>query len=437
MDKLTSSSAFTRRGFLGAAGAAAILPLLAACAPGTTGGGTVGGDTVLKFWDMPWGAPEYSATAAKIVEGYAETGMPTWTYQTIQWNNFYQTFSSAIASNTGPAVSGGGGFQAFQFAALDKIAYADNLVETMKASGSYDDFLPGTIDSMKTDKGYVAMPWAMDLRVYWYKKSLLEKAGVDVPTDWDSLVTAGKALRKIGASGFGLAAGSGYNHAPQAIVTLMLNNNGGLFDKDGNLDCVTDRNIEAVEFTKQLVAENIIDPGMISYSMDNLNSQWAEDKVGFGVHEPGLALQLGNTDGDIAVASPLSGPHGDKGTLMFINNIMMYKNTPSQEASEAFLEYYLDNMITLWKEDAVTRIPVRKSIVDLPSFQENTRFVQIVDEYQPISKSYAYPSDSGFAGLAAVDGGMQLWQFAQTVLEGKTDAKKSLEDLSAELAKVL
>lgn len=436
MENLIPSSGLSRRGFLGLAGVAATVPLLAACAS-PAGSGPVDANTVLKFWDMPWGAPKYSETAAEIVKGYSEAGMPSWSYQTIQWNNFYQTFSSAIASNTGPAVSGGGGFQAFQFAELGKIAYADNLIETMKKSGSYDDFLPGTIDSMKTADGYVAMPWALDLRVFWYKKSLLEKAGADVPTDWDSLVTTGKALRKIGASGFGIAGGSGYNHAPQAIITMMLNNNGGLFDKDGNLDCVTERNIEAVEFVKQLVAENIIDPGMISYSMDNLISQWADDKVGFGVHEPGLALQLGDTTGDVLVSSPLTGPHGDQGTLLFVNNIMMYTNSPSQEASESFLEYYLDNMITLWEDDAVSRIPVRKSIVDLPIFQENSQFVKIVDEYQPIAKSYAYPAESGFAGLAAVDGGMQLWQFAQTVLEGKTDAKKSLEDLSSELAKVL
>lgn len=432
--------ALRRRSFLGFAGAAAAVSLIAACSPqdepGQGGGGDVGEGDALKFWDMPWGGPEYSEAAEKLATAYSAEGMPTWTYQTIQWNNFYQTFASAVASDTGPAVSGGGGFQAFQFAAQDQIAYADNLVETMKASGSLDDFLPGTIESMKTADGYVAMPWAMDLRVLWYRKSLLEQAGVDVPTSWDELLTAGKALRAVGASGFGIAAGSGYNHAPQALVTLMLNNNGGLFDVDGNLDCVTERNIEAMEFARELVAEGIIDTGMISYSMDNLLTDWSNNKVGIGIHEPGLALQLGDAE-DILVAPPITGPHGDTGTLNFVNNIMMYKNTPSQEASESFLEYYLDNMIDMWKEDAVTRIPVRQSIVDLPSFQENTAFVQIVEQYQPISKSYAYPASSGFAGLAAVDGGMQLWQFAQAILEGSTEAKKALEDLSVELAKVL
>ena len=52
--------------------------------------------------------------------------------------------------------------------------------------GLYEDFLPGIVEAMKTDKGYVAVPWQMDVRSLWYRKSLLEKAGAKVPTDWDS-----------------------------------------------------------------------------------------------------------------------------------------------------------------------------------------------------------------------------------------------------------
>ena len=64
-------------------------------------------------------------------------------------------------------------------------------------------------------------------------------------------------------------------------------------------------------------------------------------------------------------------------------------------------------------------------------------FVKIVEEWQPVSRSYAHRSASAFAGLAAVDGGMQLWQFAQTVLEGSTGAKESLEQLQTALSEVL
>ena len=44
------------------------------------------------------------------------------------------------------------------------------------------DFLPGTVEPMKTSKGYVAVPWQSDVRVWWYRKSLFDDAGATVPT---------------------------------------------------------------------------------------------------------------------------------------------------------------------------------------------------------------------------------------------------------------
>ena len=65
---------------------------------------------------MPWATPAYNDAAKKIAEGYAPaSGNLKASYQATQWQNYYQTFTSAIASKTGPAVSSGAGFQAFQF----------------------------------------------------------------------------------------------------------------------------------------------------------------------------------------------------------------------------------------------------------------------------------------------------------------------------------
>src|SRR6187402_1517770 len=167
-----TGSNFSRRGFLGVAGGAALAALLAAC---TTGGGS-GGGKALKFWNMPWGGTAFNPLDKKITLAYKPAnGLPAATYQEIQWANFTQTFSSAIASNTGPAVSSGGGTQAFQFEAQGKIAYADNLLKSWESNGLKDDFLDGLLDTMKTDKGYAAVPYNLDVRVAWYNKSLMQQ----------------------------------------------------------------------------------------------------------------------------------------------------------------------------------------------------------------------------------------------------------------------
>ncbi|MFE4194423.1 ABC transporter substrate-binding protein [Paenarthrobacter sp. NPDC056912] len=432
-----ANRSFSRRGFLGLTAAAASVPLLAACGGGsaTQGGGGGAGGTI-KFWDMPWATPAYNDAAKKIAEGFSGANSKA-SYQIIQWNNFYQTFSSAIASKTGPAVSTGGGFQAFQFEQQGQIAYADKVIEALKKNGQFDDFLPGVVEPFKSDKGYVAVPWQLDIRPLWYRKSLFEKAGVEVPTDWSSLLEAGKKLKAAGSVGFATGSGAGNNMGNHLMIMMMLNNGGGVFSKEGELDVLNDRNVEAMEFMLELVSNGIVDPAAVSYTTDNLDAQWKDGKAAFGMYVLGVPERVGDTSGDIAVASPLAGPHGDKASLIFPNNIMMYTNTPSQEASEAFLVYYLGQLKELWRQKLMNALPVFKSITELPEFSSDPNNVKIVKEYQPIGKTFAAQGTSLNANLAALDGGQALNQFSQTILTGKTDAKSALQAFESGLKSVL
>ncbi|MFJ5959009.1 ABC transporter substrate-binding protein [Paenarthrobacter sp. NPDC092416] len=432
-----ANKAFSRRGFLGLTAAAASVPLLAACGGGSAsqGGGGAGG--TIKFWDMPWATPAYNDAAKKIAEGFSGAGSKA-SYQIIQWNNFYQTFSSAIASKTGPAVSTGGGFQAFQFEQQGQIAYADKVIEKLKSNGQFDDFLPGVVEPFKTDKGYVAVPWQLDIRPLWYRKSLFEKAGVAVPTDWASLLEAGKKLKSLGAVGFATGSGAGNNIGNHLMIMMMLNNGGGVFSKEGGqLDVMNDRNVEAIEFMLELVSNGIVDPAAVSYTTDNLNAQWKDGKAAYGMLTLGVPERVGDTSGDIVVASPIAGPHGDKAALIFPNNIMMYTNTPSQEASEEFVVYYLGKLKELWQQKLMNALPVFKSITELPEFTADPNNVKIVNEYVPIAKTFAAQGTALSADLAALDGGQALNQFTQTILTGKTDAKTALQAFETGLKSVL
>jgi multiple sugar transport system substrate-binding protein len=387
---------------------------------------------------MPWGSATYNPAAEKIVTAYKPaSGMPAATYQTIQWNNFVQTFSSAIASKTGPAVSSGGGFQAFQFADQGAIAYADNVVKAFQADGTLDDFLPGTVEAMKTAKGYAAIPWQLDMRPWWYRKSLLDDAGVKPPTTWDELMTAGETLAKKGLYGFASGGGAGNNLGAHQMVMMMINNGGGIFNPDGKVDLVTDRNVEAMTFVQELVKAKIIDPASVSYTIDNQNARWKNKKFAMGIDTPGLDANVGDTSGDLLVMSPIAGPHGDKACLVFENNIMMYKNTPSQAGSEAFLTYYIKNMKALWQQNVVPGLPVLKSIVELPEFQKQTQKAKIIKEWQPIAKSYATQSTTLTPALAQIDGGDPLNQFTQTMMAGKTDPKSALTTLQKALESIV
>jgi multiple sugar transport system substrate-binding protein len=426
----STGAAFTRRGFISLAGGVAATGLLAAC---SSGGGGGGGGGKLKFWNMPWGGTEFNPTDKKITLAYKPKGdLPSATYQEIQWANFTQTFSSAVASNTGPAVSSGGGTQAFQFAHQGKIAYADDLLDSWKKDGLYDDFLPGLIDAMKTDEGYAAVPYNLDVRISWYNKTLMQQAGVESPKTWDEYMNVCAALKKIGVYGFGLGSGAGSFTGSHIMTAFMINNGGGIFNADKKPECVTPENIEAIEFILELVKSGYSDPAAATYTSANVQSQWKAKKFGFGWDGAGLpAGAVGDVSGDLVVGEPLTSPSGKKGGLYFPNNIMMYKNTPSQKGSEAFLTYYYKNMAPLWTKKTGIGLPPLKSIADTSEFKSNANNVKILNEWQPILKTWAAPGGDGlFYNIAnTVDGTAPMLDFTQSILGGKVDAKTALTTL--------
>jgi len=435
MASQSTGSSFSRRGFLGIAGSVAATAALAACSTGGSGGG--GSSKPLKFWNMPWGGTEFNPTDKKITLAYKpKSGLPKATYQEIQWANFTQTFSSAVASNTGPAVSSGGGTQAFQFANQGKIAYADNLLDSWKSNGIYDDFLPGLIDTMKTDDGYAAVPYNLDVRCSWYNKSLMAEAGVESPKTWDEYLAVCAALKKIGVYGFGLGSGAGSFTGSHILTAFMINNGGGLFNADKKPECVTPENIEAMDFILELVKNGYSDPAAATYTSANVQSQWKAKKFGFGWDGAGLAAgAVGDVAGDLVVGDPLTSPSGKKGGLYFPNNIMMYKNTPSQKGSEAFLTYYYQNMKELWTKKTGIGLPPLKSIADTAEFKSDPNNVKILDEWQPIYKTWAAPGSAGlFYNIAnTVDGTAPMLTFTQAILGGNVKSKDALTTLQTSI----
>ncbi|BDZ50968.1 sugar-binding protein [Frondihabitans sucicola] len=427
----------SRRSLIGGGLAAAATLGLAACAPAGSKGATAAGD--IKFWDMVWGTGNtYTAKAKSIANGYTPSGKNRGvTYQSVPWANWYQTFTSAAASKTTPAVSTGAAFLPFAFLEQGAVAPADGLVDLLTKNGA-NDFLPGLLPAMKTSHGYAAVPWSLDLRVLWYRESLLEKAGADVPTDWDGFVAAGTALKKKNIIGLGLAGGSTTTDAQHTVSALMINNGGGLFAEDETPDAVTDRNIETLDFLNELVRKGIIDPGSASYTSTNLATSWTNGTVGMGFNQTGLDKTFPkDQQKDLVVASPLKGPHGDTGTVYYINPLMMFKTTPSQASSEAFAAWYLDQIHGFWTSGVETDLPVKKSITNLPVIQNNPNLVKSIDEWQPIGKTIGAKAPSAFSALNAVDGGSASATFVQQIIQGKQSSKTILETLQSSLEKTI
>src|SRR5262245_40966363 len=176
-----------------------ILGIVAALAAGLISANASAEPVQLHFWDMIWGPPEYIDAAKGLVDQFNKEHPDIQVeYRSVPWSNWYQTFVTAVGSGTAPDLSTGAGYQAVQLYDLGAIRPVDDLVDELKASGDLDDFLPRTVDTLRYDNRYVALPWGIDIRVWYYRKDLLEAAGVKVPTTWEELRAAAKATTRDG-----------------------------------------------------------------------------------------------------------------------------------------------------------------------------------------------------------------------------------------------
>ena len=390
----------------------------------------------LQFWDMIWGPPEYIDTGKALVAQFNQEHPDiTVTYRSVPWTNWYQTFLTAIGSGTAPDISTGAGYQAVQLYDQGAILPIDDVIGQLKSGGKLDDFLPGTVDILKYDDHYVALPWAIDIRVWYYRKDLFQAANVQPPTTWAEFKAAAQALTKPSGDQYGLVA-CGDTLGSHYIYTLTLNNGGGLFTGDRKPDLGSDRNTEALQFLSDLVQHHLMYPASAGYHDEDEVSAFTQGKGAMTLHAPGLGTRLSKLSDKIGVLKPLVGPHGDQGTIFWVNNIMLYKQGKHPEETKVFLLWWSEHEKDLWTKGHVTQLPVRKSFASDPYFQTNAETKFILENYVPFGKTTATHATQIFPKLNEVEGEGVMQTLMQNLLQGK-EVGASVKDASDRVKSIM
>ncbi len=397
--------------------------------------GSASAETVkLQFWDMIWGQPEYIKAAQKIVQDFNKEHPEIQVeYRSIPWSNWYQTFVTAVSSGSAPDISTGAGYQAVQLYKMGAIRPLDGMIEKMKADGDLNDFAPGTVETLRFDNHYVSLPWGLDIRLWYYRPSLLKAAGVEPPKTWEEFRAAAKKLTADGKYGVVASGDTGGSHY---VLSSMLNNGGGMFDADRKLTLSSnDRNVEALEWLSGIVADGSMHPASPGYSADDRRATFFRGEAAFSLDSPNIYKQAGAVSDDIAVLPPMQGPHGDTGTIFWVNNIMMYKQTKNPEAAETFMRWWSQNELPLWTEGHTGQIPARQSFLK-DAVAGDDRYKYIVDNYIPIGKTTATAYKGIFPALSEVEGEGVLQTLTQQIFQG-VPVKDALPQAESRIQEIL
>lgn len=173
-------TSISRRTLL-AAGAGA--GLLTACGS-NTGRGDGGSGAGLSQWYHQYGEPGTQQAVQRYAAAYKKAHI------SVQWRpgNYDQQTAAALLTDSGPDVFEVNG------PTLDQIRGGQVVDLTELLDGVRDDFNPAVLTPKTYDGKIWAVPQVIDMQLLYYRKSLLEDAGVEPPTTLDALVDAAGKL---------------------------------------------------------------------------------------------------------------------------------------------------------------------------------------------------------------------------------------------------
>ncbi|MFF3406119.1 ABC transporter substrate-binding protein [Streptomyces sp. NPDC002742] len=178
------SSNWDRRSVLRAAAGLAALGPLAACGSnnGRSGGGSSGKELVQYF--HAYGEPGTEQAIKKYAKAYDKAQVST---QWITGADFESKLFASLLTKSAPDL-----FEfhpQIQLVKSGQVADLSSIIDPVK-----DDFNPADIASHTVDGKIYGVRMIDDPQFFFYRPSLLEKAGVKVPTTFDELVEAAAKL---------------------------------------------------------------------------------------------------------------------------------------------------------------------------------------------------------------------------------------------------
>jgi multiple sugar transport system substrate-binding protein len=385
----------------------------------------------IAFWAMDNGEM-FTEVMKGLVENFSkiEPGVKV-NYQTIAWDGWYEKFMTAIASNTAPDMSTGSAYLPFQLAKVGQILPIDDVIEKMKSTGKINDYPLSAIEAMKYNGNYVGLPWALDVRMIYYQKDNFAQAGItQLPKNWEEFKAAGAALKKNGKY---LLTTAGDNM--DTVMCFLLMNGGGLFDEQGKPDVTNSKNEEALKFYQELVNAGYINKAALGFKGGDAFKEFTTAEASTMFVGPGLEVFIEDLKGKVDVMPPLISPSGDKGTMYWVNSIMLYKQSKNPEAAKAFLEWLSDNFIELWtKGKCGSGVPANIKVAKDPYF-EDLSYAAFNKYYTDVIKTTGWRSTTVFPELNEVEGDGFIGRMNQRVLNGDdvkeilAEGQKKLEEL--------
>ena len=299
---------------------------------------------------------------------------------------------------------------------------------------------PAIIESQTVDGKLVALPLFTDAPALYYRKDLLEKYKLPVPTTWQELGETAKIIQD-GERAEGKADLWGFVWQGNAYEGLTCNalewvksfGGGQIVEPDGTISINNPKAIEAVELAATWVG-TISPQGVLSYQEEEARGVWQTGNAAFMRNWP-YAYALGNGDDspikglfDVTTL-PSGGPDGQSAATLGGWNVAVSKYSEEKEAAISlalFLAGAETQKLRAIKEGS---LPTLVALYDDPDVAAAQPIVpRWKDVFQQAVPRPSAPTKGKYNEVSA-----KFWSAVHETLSGNGTAAENLELLEIDL----
>jgi multiple sugar transport system substrate-binding protein len=223
---------------------------------GDGGGGDGGGDAAggsIKVW-IQEDLPDRVAATQAIVDTFTESSGIEVDLVPVAEDQFNQLLTSSAAAGDLPDVIGGVSLPQVRTLSANELLNTDviaDVMETLDPSTFSERALELTADG-DTQLAVPSESWA---QLLYYRKDLFDKAGLEAPTSYETILAAAEALDSPQLAGFVGATAPGDAFTEQTFEHVALGNGCQLVDDEGEVQLDSEACVGAFEFYGDLITD--------------------------------------------------------------------------------------------------------------------------------------------------------------------------------------
>lgn len=267
--------------------------------------------------------------------------------ETFSWADFYTKWTTGLASGNVPDISSTVASQLVEMIDADAVMPVDNLIDSI----GRDRFLPNALREMTASDGSCyGVPLYMNTEAMWYRKDLLEKYNLDVPTTWEEMYQAAKTITE-GENGeaYGAAMPMGTNDmlATRWLHLYVRSAGETLITEDGKANMTSPTAIDGINYWVK-VFKDCSPADAMNYNTLDEATLYYQGKLCFdfntGFHISGVAANRPDLMDQIDCAPIPRVNSGDPEVGCETNTtpLVIWKNSKHPEICEEFIKFFYE-----------------------------------------------------------------------------------------------